>query len=149
MSQHPFIKHLLQDHDKQRSLGKQLVDTSSADERKTLREEFYDALYPHMVGEEASFFSDLRNSNDQDVKDDALEGLQEHHVAKIVLRELMDMSTEGDLFKAKAKVLDELNRHHLEEEEEDIFPYLQKNFSADELDSLFKRYEAAEDKAKS
>ncbi len=126
-----------------------MLKTSSPEERDTLRQKFYNSLYPHMVGEEASIFQFLSKAEEQEIRDDSLESLQEHHVGKLVLRELMEISTNSDVFKAKAKVLDELNRHHIEEEEKDIFAHLRKLCDNGHLDQLFDRYEKAEEKAKS
>ncbi len=148
MAEHPFLKHLREDHEEQKKLGKQLIDASSPEEREKMRQKFYEELYPHMVGEEASMFKRLKGADDEEIRGDALENLQEHHVAKIVLRELMDLETDSEVFKAKAKVLDELNRHHLEEEEKEAFKHLQKLCSDQELSELFEQYEQAEEKAK-
>ncbi len=145
MSEHEFIEHLKKDHDKQKELGQQLVDAETENERERLRQEFYDALYPHMIGEEASIFSRLRASDNEEAREDCLECLQEHHAGKILLRELMDISTDSAIFRAKAKVLDEMNRHHIEEEEGAIFKHLKRMFSDGELDKLFKQYEEAEE----
>ncbi len=144
---HPFLKHLKEDHEKQKALGKKLSETTDPAERAKLRQEFHDELYPHMIGEEASIFKRLKQADSEEVRDDALEGLQEHHVGKIVLRELMELKTDSDIFKAKAKVLDELNRHHIQEEEEDIFQHLQNVCSKEELSRLFEQYEKAEENA--
>ena len=148
MAEHPFLKHLREDHEEQKKLGKQLIEAKSPKERKEMRQKFYEELYPHMVGEEASMFKRLKNADDEEIRGDALENLQEHHVAKIVPRELMDLETDSKVFKAKAKVLDELNRHHVEEEEKDAFQHLQTLCSDQELSELFEQYEQAEEKAK-
>jgi hemerythrin-like domain-containing protein len=92
-------------------------------------------------------FRFLKDSDDEEARDDGLEGIQEHHVAKFVLRELMDMDTGSEVFKAKAKVLDELNRHHIDEEEDDVFEHLKK-LDDSKLDSLFEQYEKAEEDAR-
>lgn len=147
MGEHEFLKHLREDHDKQKKLGKQLVEAKDPQERDQLRKQFHDELYPHMIAEEASMFRLLKDSEDDEARDDGLEGIQEHHVAKIVLRELMDMDTDSEVFKAKAKVLDELNRHHIDEEEDDVFKHLKKLDDA-KLDSLFEQYEKAEEDAR-
>ncbi|MFZ0241914.1 MAG: hemerythrin domain-containing protein [Desulfobacterales bacterium] len=149
MSEHEFLEHLRQDHEEQKTLGKKLSEAKEPDERERLRKQFYESLHPHIMGEEASIFPRLKKSDDEEARDDSLEGLQEHHVAKLVLRELMDLETNSDIFKAKAKVLDELNRHHIEEEEKDIFGHLKKQCSKEEMDKLFKQYEEAEEGAKS
>ena len=148
MAEHPFLKHLRKDHEEQKTLGRQLIGASSPEEREKMRQKFYAELYPHMVGEEASMFKRLKDAEEEEIRADALENLQEHHVAKVVLRELMDLETDSEVFKAKAKVLDELNRHHLEEEEKEAFAHLQKLCSDEELSNLFEQYEQAEEKAK-
>jgi hemerythrin superfamily protein len=149
MSEHDFLKHLRKDHDKQKKLGEQLVDASQPEERKRLRQQFYESLYPHMIGEEDSIFQLLTGADDEDAKQDGLEGLQEHHIGKIVLRELMELDLQSNVFRAKAKILDELNRHHIEEEEEAVFGHLKKLCSDQELDRLFNQYEQSEEGAKS
>lgn len=145
---HEFLKHLVEDHEKQKQLGSRLSSTSDGAEREKLRNEFYEELYPHMIGEEASIFKKLKESGEEEMVDDALEGLQEHHVGKLVLKELMELNTDSEVFKAKAKVLDEMNRHHIEEEEKDIFKHLQKICTDEELSALFEKYENAESDAK-
>jgi hemerythrin-like domain-containing protein len=60
----------------------------------------------------------------------------------------MDLSLDSDIFNAKAYVLDELNRHHMEEEEQTHFPMLEKMAGADKLQRLFEQYEEAEKRAK-
>jgi hemerythrin-like domain-containing protein len=142
---HEFLKHLKKDHDEQKQLGKRMSEATAPGERERLRRKFHDSLYPHLVGEEASIFKRLRQVEDEKAKEHCLENLQEHHVAKIVLRELMALDTGSDIFNAKAKVLDELNRHHIEEEEGKIFGHLKRLFDRQELDKLFEQYEKAEE----
>ncbi|MGB3222914.1 MAG: hemerythrin domain-containing protein [Desulforhopalus sp.] len=149
MSEHDFLKHLRKDHNEQKKTGKKLTEAKKPEQREKLRQQFYDSLYPHMIGEEASIFQFLKNSDEEGAKEDGLESLQEHHVGKIVLRELMKINTQSPIFKAKAKVLDELNRHHIEEEEKAVFAHLCKLCDNKKLDSLFKQYEEAEEKVQS
>jgi len=140
---HPFIEHLVDDHRKQRALGARLAETESPGDRKRLREQMEEELLPHMAGEEDSIFSYMRASGD-DAKDHALEAMQEHHVARIVLRELLDLGLDSEVFGPKATVLLELNRHHMEEEEGKHFPWLEKHASGAVLDKLFADYKATE-----
>jgi hemerythrin-like domain-containing protein len=51
-----------------------------------------------------------------------LEDLEEHHIVKWTLSELDDMQPEDERFDAKVKVLMEMVRHHIKEEESDLFP---------------------------
>ncbi len=144
---HPFIEHLVKDHAEQRTLGRQLKDARNPDDRKRLREKMGVELLPHMAGEEASIFSYMRASGTANAKEHALEAIQEHHVGRIVLSELQALTLDSEVFSAKAAVLSELNQHHMEEEEREHFPWLEKNASTDELDTLFEQYKAAEQSA--
>ena len=148
MSEHEFLTHLRKDHNEQKDLGKKLSQTKEPEKREKLRQQFYESLHPHIVGEEASMFKMLTNSEDEEAKSDGLEGTQEHHVAKFILRELMNLKIDSDIFNAKATVLDELNRHHIEEEETAIFGHLNRLCDDKQLDKLFKQYKEAEEKAK-
>jgi iron-sulfur cluster repair protein YtfE (RIC family) len=141
---HEFIEHLLEDHEEQRQIGEQLRTAKDPQEREELRKEFYEALYPHMIGEEASIFPYMQEAGGE-AQEEAMGAVQEHHVAKLVLRELMDLTVDNDIFKAKASVLDEMNRHHMEKEEEIHFPMLERMADEDQLDELFDQYEEAEE----
>lgn len=143
---HPFIKHLLEDHEEQRRLAKALSEAKTATEKEEYRQKLYEAISPHLEGEEASIF-DFLKSQDEEVRADALEALQEHHVDRCLLGELMELDVEGEVLTAKAKVLEEINNHHLKEEEEKHFPRMETLASDDQMDELFQAYKAAEAKA--
>jgi hemerythrin-like domain-containing protein len=140
---HAFIDHLMKDHAKQRRLSAQLRKAHSIEERKDLRQAFFDALYPHLEGEDASIFSYLESSGSP-AHEGALKAQEEHHVARVLLDELMNLDPGSDTFLAKAAVLDELNRHHLDEEEQTHFPRLEDLASQEKLDALFETYEQTE-----
>ncbi len=141
---HPFIEHLVEDHRKQQSVGGQLKDAVQSDVRNKLREALSEELLPHMAGEEASIFAYMQRSDDAEALKRALEAVQEHHVARLVLREIMDLPLDSEVFSAKAAVLSEFNEHHMKEEEDGHFPWLEKHASKEQLDGLFKEYETAE-----
>jgi len=146
---HPFIKHLLEDHKKQRALGERLTKAQKPEVRDELRAKMAEELLPHMKGEEASVFTYIRDTGDAAAREHALEALQEHHVARLVLRELLSLHIDSDVFNAKAAVLSELNEHHMKEEEDTHFPWIEQHASKEELDRLFEQYEAAEKRAES
>lgn len=140
---HKFIQHLKQDHEKQRSLGVSLASSTNCEEREKLRKEYHDELYSHMIAEEASIFHFMTSSQKVGVREAALEAIQAHHVAKLVLRELMDLHVESYIFRAKAKVMLDLNDYHIEEEEAEHFTTIQRLCGRDQLDRLFATYEDA------
>lgn len=145
---HEFIEHLIEDHEKQRALGERLKNAVDADGRKDMRVQMWQELLPHMAGEEASIFPYMRDSGDREADEHALGAVQEHHAARNVLREIMDLSLESEIFNAKAAVLAELNEHHMDEEESTHFLWLEKHASIKELGVLYEAYEEAEEAAK-
>jgi len=140
---HPYIDHLLKDHKKQRKLAKKLVKSETREDKEKYRQELFVALYPHIMGEDASIFDYLQKKGDE-ARAGALEAMQEHHVDRVLLGELMALDVDDEIFIPKAKVLREVNKHHLKEEEEEHFPRLEALASEEELDTLFEAYEHAE-----
>src|SRR4051812_25798412 len=57
-----------------------------------------------------------------DLEDDILESYEEHHVADVLVMELVAMSPDAERFDAKTTVLIENVEHHIEEEEDEWFP---------------------------
>ena len=72
-----------------------------------------------------------------------LESLEEHHVVKWTLSELEKMDPEDERFDAKFKVLMESVRHHVEEEQDDLFPKARRLLGKDLLEELGERMEKA------
>lgn len=64
---------------------------------------------------------------------DVLESYEEHHVADVLCIELAAMSPDAERFDAKATVLMENVRHHVDEEENDWFPKVRTGLSRSEL----------------
>jgi hemerythrin superfamily protein len=89
----------------------------------------------HAAIEEMHFYPAVRAKSDE-ISDDVLEGLEEHHVVKWTLSELVDLDPTNERFDAKVTVLIESVRHHVEEEEEDMFPKVREAFGRNELRDL-------------
>src|SRR3712207_6093968 len=78
-------------------------------------------LAKHAVIEEQVFYPAVRESVEE-AEDVVLEGLEEHHIVKWTLSELEGMTGDEERFDAKVMVLMESVRHHVEEEEGEMFP---------------------------
>ncbi len=76
-------------------------------------------------------------------KDMVLESFEEHAIAELALKRLLASAPNDQAFTAKAMVLKELIEHHVEEEEEDLFPKVEKKLASERLDSLGKRMKDA------
>ena len=112
---------------------------------KTKREvvdKIIEELSIHAAIEEQHFYPTIREKA-PDVGDDVLEGLEEHHVVKWTLSELKDMSPQAERFDAKVTVLIEMVRHHVEEEEADMFPKVREAMGRKDLQVLGETMEKA------
>lgn len=117
--------------DKFESLGPRAHKT-----RRSTIDVLIEELAVHAGIEESVFYPALRERFV--AKDDSLvlEGLEEHHVVKLLLAELQAMSSDDERFTPKVTVLRELVDHHVEEEESDMFTKARRVFSSAELVAL-------------
>jgi hemerythrin superfamily protein len=99
-------------------------DGGSRKEKLALVKEACKALTIHAQIEEEIFYPALEGIVDGKV---LAEAFVEHSCAKNLIKELQDMDDSDVLFDAKFVVLGELVKHHIEEEETDIFPKAQKS----------------------
>ena len=99
---------------------------------KALVHELATDLLGHMVIEEKLFYPATLA-----VKEDlVLEGYEEHVVARFALERLLAASPKERSFKAKAKTLKDIVLDHAKEEEDELFPKVEKAMSADALREL-------------
>jgi len=98
-------------------------------------------LEVHATIEEEIFYPAIHGA-DEELKDTVDEGIEEHHVAKVLMEEIKTLSPEDDAWAAKMKVLIESVEHHAGEEEEEMFPETRKNFDKAALEELGARLEA-------
>lgn len=111
------------DHRDVEKLFKQFEKTTdrASVTRKKLVEQIIELLSIHAAIEEQVFYPAVRQLV-EDQADMALESIEEHHIVKWVLSELDGREPEDERFEPKVTVLIELVRHHVEEEEQELFP---------------------------
>jgi hemerythrin superfamily protein len=139
------ITLLTSDHDEVRSLFEQFRTANEADDMtrmKELQKQIFSELETHTRIEEDIFYPAVRDTDEEELAETVDEGIQEHHVVKVLMREIEDVSGD-DTFIAKMKVLMENVEHHAEEEETDMFPDLRERMSQQRLDELGTEMEAA------
>jgi hemerythrin superfamily protein len=95
----------------------------------------------HAAIEEQLFYPRVRLAG-QKVEDEVLEGLEEHHVVKELLAEIEKLPPENERCEAKVTVLIENVRHHISEEEGEMFPRARKALTPAELVDLGEGLEA-------
>ncbi|MGI8553744.1 MAG: hemerythrin domain-containing protein, partial [Dehalococcoidia bacterium] len=67
----------------------------------------------------------------KDLKKTVNEGLEEHHVVKILINELKQLDPKDEHYDAKFKVLTENVEHHIEEEETEMLPEAEEKLGKD------------------
>lgn len=133
------LELLKQDHQKVKGLFK---EAEKAGEKKQLFERIKTELETHTHIEESVFYPAMQKY--EDIKDMVLESLEEHKQVKTLLREMDNLSADDEKFEPKLKVLMENVEHHAEEEEEEkMFPKVRKFLNKAELEQLGQELEAA------
>jgi hemerythrin-like domain-containing protein len=143
-----FFNLLRKDHKEVKDILEELKEMKGKPSQKEkLFKKLKEEIKPHMKAEEHVFYPALQDN--KDTREDALEGIEEHHVAEIVLNELEKLSTKEDQWAAKLSVLKELVEHHIEEEESKIFDDAEEALSEDEMKKIMKKFEEEKEKVKS
>ena len=99
-------------------------------------------LARHMAVEEQLFYPMARERLGDEGEHMTLEALEEHHLVKVLLKELEGMEPTSERYEAKVTVLKDVFEHHVHEEEEQLFPMAQKKLTKAELAELGERLEA-------
>ena len=93
--------------------------------KKKLVEKICEQLVMHTAIEEEIFYPAVREAS-KDVEDMVDEAVVEHASAKDLIAQLQEADPGDELYDAKVKVLGEQIEHHVEEEEEEMFPKVRK-----------------------
>jgi hemerythrin-like domain-containing protein len=123
-------------HRKVEALFKKL-EGGRSDPRATL-EELANSLAAHMAIEQDIFYPRVKEL-DADVVNESYE---EHAVAELTLKRLLMTDPEEEAFLARVTTLKELIEHHVKEEEQELFPAVEKKIDEEELAQLGKAMKA-------
>jgi hemerythrin-like domain-containing protein len=110
--------------------------------RRALVDKMIQALSMHAAIEEQVFYPGARAAV-EGTTEVVLESLEEHHIVKWTLSELEKLDPSDERFHAKVTVLIESVRHHVKEEEGELFPKVRKALSRSALQELGERMERA------
>jgi hypothetical protein len=139
------IDLLERDHERMKALMTRATTANGEERREELLSELRSQLVAHERMEEEVFYPPLRD--EKKTHDIVLEGYEEHHVADLILDELLETPADTDVWHAKMKVLKESIEHHIKEEEEEMFAKARKVLSEAELEELGTQMEAVRDEA--
>ncbi len=100
--------------------------------KRKLLDQMIRELSQHAAIEEEVLYPAARQSIASS-DDEVLEALEEHHLVKWELRELLDMAPTEERFQPKVSLLIENVRHHVHEEEGELFPLLRSELGRKQL----------------
>lgn len=124
---HKEIKKLFKDF---RAAGRNATATKGKVVTKIIA-----ALTRHTYIENEGMYPQIRELA-PDLEDDILESYEEHHVADLLVMELVAMSAGDERFDAKTTVLIENVEHHITEEEDEWFPKVREQLSRKQLQEI-------------
>ena len=128
---------LRKQHRELETLLKEMLHSESSRARRALLHELSARLEVHTRIEEEIFYPALRTeAGGREVELMVLEAYEEHHVVDLVLRDLGRADTAAASFEAKLTVFKELVEHHVEEEEQEMFPLAERRLGARRLAEL-------------
>ncbi len=122
------------------------------DHHETLRDLFKNTEADHRMFPELKKHLRVHHTNEEkflydlleeikETRKDALEAVGEHHIIELILLELEDFPIDHERWAIKLENLEEYTRHHLQEEEDDIFPEADNVLDADKAQKLGEQFE--------
>ena len=100
-------------------------------------------LAAHMAIEQNIYYPAVKK-----LKSDLIsESYEEHSLAELGLKRLLSTRSTNEAFEARVTACKELIKHHVEEEEKELFPVVDRRMKAEELDALAEEMQAEFDAA--
>lgn len=124
----PIVETLAKDHRELERIVSELAQTPSREPERRLElfARLQALVQSHSRAEEEVVYRRLRERLPEEGK--TLEAFEEHHLADVLLQELASNAPGGPGWSAKSKVFEEILRHHIKEEELDIFALIGEHF---------------------
>ena len=135
-----IFEDLKRDHDLHRDLLRQLGETSGdSAERRDLFDTFRIEVSAHAAAEEESLYATMLGK--PDLREDAVHSVSEHKEITDFLGELAEIDMGSSAWLAKFKEMRHRYEHHIDEEEEEMFPSAADELSSAEESRLAKVFE--------
>jgi len=123
-----IFEDLKADHDKHRAMLEQLGETKGdSEERRELFEKLRKELQAHAAAEEESLYAAMLAK--PDLRDEARHSVSEHKEIDDYLGELFEIDMSSSAWLTKFKEMRHRYLHHIDEEEEEMFPSAAKSLS--------------------
>jgi len=130
------IALLKQDHRRVEELFEEFEEASSSSEKRSIAREICLELVVHAKIEEEIFYPAVKDVVEDDIYTEAH---VEHDGAKVLIAEIMEGDPRDEFYDARVKVLSEMIKHHVKEEEQRDGMFAQARKSDIDFDELGER----------
>lgn len=130
---------LKRDHAEFDALFRDFESAKGFDEKYAIFQRVRSGLDVHMQIEEELVYPAFMKVDE--VRDLVKEGIQEHRMVKQLLAEVGRLDATDRAFPTRVKTLRDNVQHHVEEEEGEIFPKVEKEMFGKDLDELGRKVE--------
>ena len=132
-----IFDRLKQDHDSHRQLFDKM-DEASGDQLEKLFEQFKVEVKAHAAAEEETLYATMLAR--PELREDAQHSVSEHKEIEDYLEELDELSFDGEAWRKKFAEMKKRYLHHIDEEEEEMFPDAAEDLSDEEEAALGERF---------
>lgn len=141
MADATIFDRLKQDHDAHRQLFAKMAEADREKDEERLEklfEQFKVEVSAHAAAEEETLYATMLAR--PDLREDAQHSVSEHKEIDDYLEELDDLKFNGEAWRKKFAEMKKRYLHHIDEEEEEMFPDAAKELSAAEEEKLGKLF---------
>ncbi|WP_077146461.1 hemerythrin domain-containing protein [Sphingopyxis sp. KK2] len=147
MAEAKIFDRLKADHDRHRDLLDRIDATQGdSDEREQLFEAFRVEVTAHAASEEMSLYATMLGK--PDLRDEAQHSVAEHKEIDDLLTELYEMDFASTGWLTRFRTMKHRYLHHIDEEEEEMFPEAEEGLSAAKKKELIAIFEKEKPKEK-
>lgn len=130
---------LKQDHDQHRLLLQKLSDAKGENDRRAkLFDQFRTEVTAHAAAEEETLYATMLSR--PDLREDAQHSVSEHKEIDDYLDEMNDLEAGSAEWEATFEKMKKRYLHHIDEEEEEMFPDAAKELTSSEEQALANRF---------
>jgi hemerythrin superfamily protein len=134
MAEARIFQDLKADHDRHREMLTKLGDATDATQRGDLFEELRKELQAHAAAEEESLYATMLGN--PDLRDEARHSVSEHKEVDDYLGELVKLDPASSEWTETFEKMRHRYLHHIDEEEEDMFPEASEKLSGETEERL-------------
>lgn len=141
-----ILEEIKNDHDEMIRMTEEIEEAIEKGDSNSLTRTFDELstlAAAHMDAEEKIFYPSIKKAD----KEAFYEAVEEHDLLRLEAKRLGTTTKGDEAWSAKFKVMKDLNEHHIEEEESNVFDIAREEITETERDEMGRRFEEAMGKA--